>query len=99
MDWLFQCNPKRFDLASFIEGGAQNDDWSMNQCRQLVSPGDRVFFWQTGAEARLLAVGHVTSPVYKREKSSFGPYCVDVAFDYKIAPPLTRPEALEREIL
>jgi len=99
MDWLFQCNPKRFDLASVIEGGAQNDAWAMNQHRQLVSPGDRVFFWQTGPEARLLAIGHVTSPVYERENSSFGRYGVDIAYDDKIAPPLTRPEALENKIL
>ncbi len=99
MDWLFQCNPKRFDLASFIEAGARDNDWAMNQRRQLVSPGDRVFFWQTGPEARLLAVGHVSLPVYERENSSFGRYCVGVAFDHKIEPPLTRPEALENTTL
>ena len=98
MDWLFQYNPKRFDLASSIESGSRDDAWAMNQRRQLVSPGDRVFFWQTGSEAQLLAVGHVTSPVYERE-SSFGRYCVDVTFDYKVLPPLTRPEALENDIL
>lgn len=93
MDWLFQCNPKRFDLASNIEGGAPDGEWSMNQHRNLVSPGDRVFFWETGKEARLLAVGHVTSPMYARE-SDFGRYSVGVAFDYKIVPPLTRPELI-----
>jgi len=99
MDWLFQCNPRRFDLATLLDSGVQNDDWAMNQHRQLVSPEDRVFFWQTGPEARLLAIGHVTSPVYERENSSFGRYCVDVAFDYRIEPPLTRPEALQNETL
>ena len=99
MDWLFQYNPKRFDLMSAIEGGAQNDDWAMNQHRQLVSPGDRVFFWQTGPEARLLAVGRVISPVYERENNTFGRYCVDVAFDYRISPPLTRSEALANKAL
>jgi restriction endonuclease Mrr len=98
MDWVFQCNPKRFDLASLIESGTQNDDWTMSRHRQEVSPGDRVFFWQTGPDARLLAVGHVTSPVYERE-SSFGRYGVDIGFDYKIVPPLTRQEALDNEIL
>ena len=55
MDWVFQCNPKRYDLASELEKGNQTEDWSMNQHRELVSPGDRVFFWQTGSNARLLA--------------------------------------------
>ncbi|HEY6418549.1 MAG TPA: restriction endonuclease [Candidatus Binataceae bacterium] len=99
MDWLFQSNPKRFDLAAEIEGGVRNNDWAMNRHRQLVSPGDRVFFWQTGPQARLLAIGHVTSPVYERENSSFGRYCVDIAYDYKILPPLARSEALENETL
>jgi hypothetical protein len=98
MDWLFQCDPKRYDLKIAIERGDPDGDWSMNQGRKLVSPGDRVFFWETGPQARLLAVGHVTSPVYERE-TSFGHYHVDIAFDYKIVPPLTRPEALKNEPL
>jgi restriction endonuclease Mrr len=57
-----------------------------------------VFFWQTGEDARLLAVGHVTSPVFERE-SSFGAWAVGVALDYKVIPPLTRQEAVENELL
>jgi hypothetical protein len=79
MDWVFQCNPRRYDLASEIEKGTQTEDWSMNQHRELVSPGDRVFFWQTGSNARLLAVGHVDSPVYEKE-SPFGRHRVDIIF-------------------
>ena len=30
MDWVFQCNPKRYDLASALEKGTQTEDWSMN---------------------------------------------------------------------
>jgi Restriction endonuclease/EVE domain len=98
VDWVFQCNPKRYDLASELEKGIGTDDWSMNQHRELVSPGDRVFFWQTGSNARLLAVGHVDSPVYERE-SPFGCHCVDIIFDYKIVPPVTRPEMLDQKEL
>jgi restriction system protein len=99
MDWLFQCNPRRYDLAAFLEGGGTREDWSMNRGRNLVSPGDRVFFWQTGEEARLLAIGKVASPVYERSGSDFGRYCVDIAFHHKILPPLTREEALANETL
>jgi hypothetical protein len=98
MDWVFQCNPKRYDLASELEKGTQTEDWSMNQHRELVSPGDRVFFWQTGSNARLLAVGHVDSPVYEKE-SPFGRHRVDIIFDYKIVQPVTRPEVLEQKAL
>ena len=99
MDWLFQCNPKRYDLAAFLEGGGTHEDWSMNQGRNLVSPGDRVFFWQSGENARLLAIGQVASPVYERASSDFGRYCVDIAFQYKIVPPLTREEVLSNPTL
>jgi restriction endonuclease Mrr len=57
-----------------------------------------VFFWQTGSNARLLAIGHVDSPVYERE-STFGRHCVDITFDYLIVPPATRPEVLEHKTL
>jgi HJR/Mrr/RecB family endonuclease len=97
--WLFQCNPRRYDLAAFLEGGGTHEDWAMNQGRTLVSPGDRVFFWQTGADAQLLAVGQVISPVYERESSDFGRYCVDIAFEHKIVPPLRKDEVLENETL
>jgi HJR/Mrr/RecB family endonuclease len=100
MDWIFQCNPKLFDLASALESSVRSNDWwAVNQNRQLVSPGDRVFFWQTGPSAGMLAIGRVTSPVYVRQPSSFGRYCVDIDFDYKIAPPLSRAEALGNETL
>jgi len=100
MDWLFQCNPKLFDLAFFIESGTTSEgDWSMHQHREKISPEDRVFFWQTGKEARLLAIGHVTSSVYEREENSFGRYCVGIGYDYKIAPPLLKSEALANETL
>jgi hypothetical protein len=98
MDWVFQCNPKRYDLAAELEKGNQTEDWSMNQHRELVSPGDRVFFWQTGSNARLLAIGHVDSPVYERE-SPFGRHRVDIIFDHKVVPPAIRPEVLEQKAL
>jgi hypothetical protein len=98
MDWVFQWNPKRYDLASELEKGVRTEDWSMNQHRELVSPGDRVFFWQAGSNARLLAVGHIDSPVYERE-SPFGRHRVDIIFDYKIVPSVTRPEVLEHKAL
>jgi HJR/Mrr/RecB family endonuclease len=99
MDWLFQCNPKLYDLAAFLEGGGTREEWAMNQHKNLVSPGDRVFFWQTGGEAQLLAIGQVISPVYERASSDFGRDCVDIAFEHKIVPPLTREEVLANETL
>lgn len=98
MDWVFQCNPKRYDFAAELEKGIRTQDWSVNQHRESVSPGDRVFFWQTGQNARLLAIGVIDSPVYERE-SPFGRNRVDINLIYRIDPPVTRPEALEEKAL
>ena len=91
MDWIFQANPKRYDLPAAIASG-KDRNWAMNQGHHLVSPGDRVFFWVSGADARLVAVGHVISPVYDRGESEFGTRAVDVSYDDIVEPPLTRQE-------
>ena len=98
MDWVFQCNPKRYDLAALLEKGVGTERWSMNQHRNLVSPGDRIFLWETGPNARLLALGHTASPVYERD-SPFGRYQVDIVLDHRVVPALTRAEVLQDKIL
>jgi HJR/Mrr/RecB family endonuclease len=98
MDWLFQCNPKRYDLKSAVERGA-DDSWAMNQHRDLASPGDRVFFWQTGSDACLRAAGQISSPIFERPDSQFGRYGVSVVYEFAVMPPLTRHEIQQDEIL
>ncbi|MGE0259826.1 MAG: restriction endonuclease [Alphaproteobacteria bacterium] len=98
MNWLFQYNPKLFSPADVFKGSTGKDDWAMNQRRKDVSPGDRVYLWQTGPEAQLVATAHVISPVYEKE-GPFGRYYVDIQLDTRIAPPITRPEVLENTIL
>ncbi len=92
MDWIFQANPKRYDLRAAIFGGSDRN-WAMNQGRSIVSVGDRVFFWESGPEAKLVAVGHIASPVYEGDQQAeFGRYAVDVSYDYEVHPPLRREE-------
>lgn len=98
MDWLFQCNPKRYDLQSAIERGA-DDNWAMNQYKDAVSPGDRVFFWQTGPEACLRAVGRIASPIYERSDNPFGKYGIAVVYESAVVPPFTRQEIQEDPLL
>ena len=93
MDWIFQANPKRYDISAAILKGTDRN-WAMNQHRDLVSVGDRIFFWESGPDAKLMAVGRVASPVYQREESQFGKYAVDVTYEARIEPPLKREEIL-----
>jgi len=66
--WIFQANPRRYDLRAAIDGGSDRN-WAMNQGRREVSVGDRIYFWESGPKAQLVAVGHVASPVYERDDS------------------------------
>jgi hypothetical protein len=59
--------------------------------RQDVQPGDRVWFRLTGSAAGIYAVGRITS-IPRQETNEFGNWHVDVSFDYRIDPPLLRPE-------
>ncbi len=53
--------------------------------------GDRVFFYLSGPEAGIYAVGRVVSPVYAApEEDEFGHWKVDVEYDAVVEPPLLR---------
>lgn len=94
-DWLFQANPKRYDLLAATDRGVE-DDWSMNQNRDLVAVGDRVFFLVSGAQAGIYVTGRVVSPVYKKEQEDeFGRWKVDVEYLARVDPPALRAELLE----
>lgn len=71
----------------------------MNQHRDLVAPGDRVYVWETGPAACVRAVGHVTSTVYERPDSQFGNMAVDLLYDFRVVPPLTRQALSEHPVL
>jgi hypothetical protein len=88
--WVFQANPKRFDLLRALDAGS-TETWAVNQRRQDIKPGDRVWFRLTGSAAGVYAVGRVTS-LPRQESSEFGDWMVDVAFDSRIEPPLLRAE-------
>lgn len=42
-DWMFQANPKLYDLLG-AAGTGFDDNWSMKVHRNKVAVGDRVFF-------------------------------------------------------
>jgi predicted Mrr-cat superfamily restriction endonuclease len=89
--WVFQANPKRFDLLQALQDSS-TETWSVNQHRQDIQPGDRVWFRVTGPDAGLYAIGQVTS-VPRREANEFGDWQVDVTFESRIDPPLLRAES------
>lgn len=89
--WVFQANPKRFDLLQALRDSS-TVTWSVNQHRQDIQPGDRVWFRVTGPDAGIYAIGQVTS-VPRQEATEFGDWQVDITFGSRIDPPLVRAES------
>jgi predicted Mrr-cat superfamily restriction endonuclease len=89
--WVFQANPKRFDLLQALDADSAVT-WSVNQHRQDIQPGDRVWFRITGSEAGIYAVGRVTS-LPRKESNEFGDWQVDVTFEFRVNPPVLRAES------
>lgn len=91
--WIFQANPKRYDVLQAASQGKDNR-WSMKVHRDKVAVGDRIWFLVAGRAAGLYVVGTVASPVYETEDDGFGRWKVDVTYDAIIEPPLLRRELL-----
>ena len=74
--WLFQANPDRFDVTTYVE---QSRDvyWSIKKLawQRQVSKGDEVFIWRAMGSARVesgvIASGYITLPA--TNKSSIQP--------------------------
>ncbi len=98
-EWMFQANPKRYDLLAAARAGI-DDNWSMNQHRDRVAIGDRVYFYLSGATAGVYVVGRVVGPVVEAQAADeFGRWKVDVEYDAWVEPPLLRPELLADPVL
>ena len=89
--WVFQSNPKRSDLLQALDADSAKT-WSINQHRQYIQPGDRVWFRITGPAAGIYAIGRVAS-LPRKEPNEFGDWRADVTFESRINPPLLRQES------
>ena len=89
--WVFQANPRRFDLLQALDAGSA-ETWSINQHRQDIQPGDRVWFRITGPAAGIYAIGRVAS-LPRKESNEFGDWHADVTFESRVNPPLLRAES------
>lgn len=95
--WIFQCNPKRFDL---LADWATRPDakWSANQHRNEMQPEDIVYFRISGKHAGLYGVGTILTECYE-SPDDFGDWKVDVRYDRLIDPPLLKAETDSVQIL
>jgi hypothetical protein len=79
-------------MVAAVLDTVSTETWSVNQHRQDIQPGDRVWFRITGPHAGIYAVGRVTS-LPRHETSDFGDWQVDVTFESRVTPPLLRAES------
>ena len=89
--WIFQANPARYDLIEAVQRGS-DDNWAMNQYRDKVTIGDRVFFYLSGRQAG----------VYVHSRSAdhpFGKWGVQIVYERAVEPPILRAELLADVLL
>ena len=53
--WLFQANPQVYNLRSAL--GSKEFTWPVRQHGDSMRAGDRVYFWESGAQGGLVGVG------------------------------------------
>ena len=58
--WIFQANPNYYDLTGAIDELTEIT-WAVNQYKKQVHAGDKVYLWESGKNAGILAVATVLS--------------------------------------
>ncbi len=108
--WLFQANPKVFDIDRAVSEESEMS-WVVRQYRGEVRAGDRVYVWRSGPEAGVIAVATVLNGPEVRPGIAGSPYLlepealskeeprVDLRIEKELSPPLTRSDLLEHPVL
>jgi hypothetical protein len=98
-DWIFQGNRKRYDLDAGVAKSRQHW-WSTPRYRDQTAAGDRVWLQVVGPDhPGIYYVATITTPTYedpdwRPDGPAHGRWRTGIRFDYRIDPPLARPELL-----
>lgn len=98
-DWVFQCNPKRYDVDAAV---AESLDqwWNTPRQRSQITVGDRVWLAIVGPhDPGIHYMATVSSPTYTVPQDEFGEWKTDIHFDFRVAPFLSRAELLDDPVL
>jgi len=93
--WIFQYNPRNYDLADFIEQTGPVDHWPANRQRSLMQPHQRVYILRAGGReggrnARIEAVGCFETAADADDTDPYEPYRILIRYESWIEPPLDR---------
>lgn len=64
--WIFQGNPKIYDVVRAVRS-LQEDTWLVRQHRDDIHAGDRVYLWESGQAAGIVAVAQVLDEPSERD--------------------------------
>jgi hypothetical protein len=100
--WIFQANPEVFDIDGAIAALSELN-WLINQHREAIRRGDKVFLWRSGPDAGIVAVATVMcdpmllpesdpEQLYHRQPSKFAgeQLRVRLQIDWKLGSLLSR---------
>ncbi len=101
--WLFQANPRYYDLAEELKHRRVGDvvSWAATTSFRKMHAGDKVVLWQSGPGGGIFALGDLVGDPYQREQpmneddSEEAPYkrskwWVDVRYTCILEQPITR---------
>jgi len=66
--WLFQANPKQYDLVAALEEyePGDEDSWTVSRYKYEMEPGDLVILWLAGKASGVYAIGELLGQPYRR---------------------------------
>jgi hypothetical protein len=66
--WLFQANPRYYDLADRLRRAKVGDEdvWTVTRYGNVMQAGDPVLLWLSGEQAGIYAVGELLGPPAER---------------------------------
>ena len=65
--WIFQVNPKYFDIEGALRSGNRFGTYNVAQHRGKIAPGDRIYFWVSGQNSGIVGTGTVIEPPAERQ--------------------------------
>lgn len=71
--WIFQGNPKYYDVIRAVDE-LDSIAWGVNQSGKQIKAGDKVYIWQSGKEAGIVASGTITTDPKMHESEKDDPY-------------------------
>ena len=81
--WMFQSNPKYFDLEAAL-ANRELSDWSVSAHKASMQPGDKVIIYKTVKNAGVYALAELASTPYPRRADDTNSWEKAEDFDWKV---------------